>query len=83
MKKYLLYIRRYSILTNTYRLYVYRVGTDNVYRIIGKIVVTSLEQIKRVSYTRWSEAKENYWKEQGVEVVDYKEPLLSEETDEE
>lgn len=82
MKKYFLYVRRFS-LSGDYKLFVYRVETDNVYRIIGKIFVTSLEEIQRIDFTRWSKEKEAFWEEQGVEIIDYLEPVLSEDEDEE
>ena len=79
MKKYFLYVRRYSILTNDYELYVYRVETDNVYRVIGKLFVSSMEHVKRIDFCRWSQPKEDYWNEQGIKIIDYVEPVLSED----
>ena len=79
MKTYFLYVRKYSILTNDYELYVYKVTTDNVYRIIGKIVVTTMEQIKRIDYCRWSKEKEQFWLERNQEIINYVEPKLSED----
>ena len=79
MKKYFLYVRKYSILTNDYELYVYKVTTDNVYRIIGKIVVTTMEQIKRIDYCRWSEEKEQFWIDRNQEIINYIEPKLSDD----
>lgn len=79
MKTYFLYVRKYSILTNDYELYVYKVTTDNVYRIIGKIVVTTKEQIERIDYCRWSEEKEQFWLDRNKEIINYIEPKLSED----
>ena len=79
MKTYFLYVRKYSILTNDYELYVYKVTTDNVYRIIGKIVVTTMEQIDRIDYGRWSEEKEQFWLDRNKEIINYIEPKLSED----
>lgn len=79
MKTYFLYVRKYSILTNDYELYVYKVTTDNVYRIIGKIVVTTMEQIKRIDYCRWSEEKEQFLLDRNQEIINYVEPKLSED----
>ena len=79
MKTYFLYVRKYSILTNDYELYVYKVTTDNVYRIIGKIIVTTMEQIKRIDYCRWSKEKEQFWLERNQEIINYVEPKLSED----
>ncbi len=79
MKTYLLYIRKYSICTNSYELYVYKVTTDNVYRIIGKIVCTTIEHIERIDFNEWSTERENYWIEHGYEIFNYKEPKLSQD----
>ena len=79
MKTYFLYVRKYSILTNDYELYVYKVTTDNVYRIIGKIVVTTMEQIERIDYCLWSEEKEQFWLDRNKEIINYVEPKLSED----
>ena len=79
MKTYFLYVRKYSILTNDYELYVYKVTTDNVYRIIGKIVVTTMEQIKRIDYCRWSKEKEQFWLDRNQEIINYVEQKLSED----
>ena len=71
--------RRYSILTNDYRLCVYKVFTDNVYRVIGKIVCTSLEEIKNLYFDSWSQSREQFFIDKGVPVFDYNEPILSAE----
>ncbi len=79
MKTYLLKVRKYSIITNNYELYVYKVTTDNIYRIIGKMMATSLEHIKRVDYSEWMQEREDYWKENGFEIRNYNERRLSED----
>lgn len=79
MKTYLLYIRKYSIITNQYELYIYKVTTDNIYRIIGKIFCTTLEEIKRIDYNEWLPEREKFWKENNYEIKNYKEPKLSED----
>ena len=62
-----------------FRLYVYKVTTDNVYRIIGKIFSTSLEQIRRIDYNLWTQDRENFWLENGYTVNIYYEPKLKED----
>lgn len=79
MKTYLLYIRKYSIITCKYELYIYKVTTDNVYRIIGKIYCTTMEEIKRIDYNKWLPEREEFWKENNYEIENYKEPKLSED----
>lgn len=60
-------------------LVVYKVKTDNIYRIIGKIYCTSIEHIDRVDYSRCTPEREQFWEKEGYEIRDYKEPILSEE----
>ncbi len=60
-------------------LKVYRVKTDNIYRIIGKIYCTSLEHINRVNYSKHTSKKEAFWINEGYEINEYREPILSED----
>lgn len=60
-------------------LKVYRVKTDNIYRIIGKFYCTSLEHINRIDYSRYNQEREKYWRNNGFEVRQYTEPVLSED----
>ena len=66
MKTYLLIVRQYEIMVNDYIIKVYKVTTDNIYRIIG-------------DYVEWQEKREKFWQEHGYTVREYKEPILSEE----
>lgn len=76
MKTYLIYVRKYSPMQNDYVLKVYKVTIDNIYRVIGKIYVTSLEAIKRIGYNEWTQEREDYWKEQNIPIYEYREPKL-------
>lgn len=60
-------------------LIVYKVKTDNIYRVIGKIHCTSIEHIERIDYSRWTQEREQFWLDKGYKIKDYKEPILSEE----
>ena len=74
MKEYILIVR-YALSG----LSVYKVKTDNIYRIIGKFYSTSIERIDRICYPRYSFEKEIFWEKEGYKLIDYKEPILSEE----
>lgn len=50
MKDYLLYVRKYCILTNDYQLYVYHCRTNDVLHTIGELHYRTLEHIKRVDF---------------------------------
>lgn len=60
-------------------LKVYRVKTDNIYRIIGKFYCASLENIDRIDYSRYTSEKEAFWISEGFAINDYTEPVLSED----
>ena len=60
-------------------LKVYRVKTDNIYRIIGKFYCTSLEHINRIDYSRYTSEKEAFWISEDFAINKYKEPVLSED----
>lgn len=79
MKEYLLYVRKYSPFGKDYELIVYRVKTDNIYRIIGKMYCTSLEHIDRIDYVKNDKCHEDFWNERDIKIRDYKEPKLSED----
>lgn len=79
MKTYLVYVNKYSIFTNDYRLCIYKVTTDCIYRIIGKMHYTSLEHIRRISFSEYNEEREKFWKNGGYTIQTYIEPKLSED----
>lgn len=50
MKKYKLFINRYSFIENGYIVEERIVYTDDIYHTIGYIYCTSLERIKRIDF---------------------------------
>lgn len=67
------------MMTGEYELYVYKTTTDNIYRVIGKIYVTTLEEIRRIDYSTWTPAKEQFIMKEGHEIINYTEPQLSQD----
>lgn len=61
------------------RLRVYRIKTDNIYRIVGKFYCTSIEHIERIDYSIYTPEREKFWADEGYKINGYTEPLLSEE----
>ena len=55
---------------------MYKVKTDNVYRIIGKIYSTSIESIDRIDYSEHTPERENFWIDEGYRINEYKERKL-------
>ena len=74
MKEYLVKVR-YALSG----LKVFRVRTDNIYRIVGKFYCTSLEKIDRIDYSVYTPEREKFWVSEGYEVKSYTEPILSED----
>lgn len=74
MKEYLVKVR-YALSG----LRVFRVRTDNIYRIVGKFYCTSLERIDRIDYSIYTSEREKFWISEGYEVNNYTEPKLSED----
>ena len=60
-------------------LRVYRVRTDNIYRIVGKFYCTSIEKIDRIDYSIYTPEREQFWIDEGYEIKNYTEPVLSED----
>lgn len=74
MKEYLVKVR-YALSG----VRVYKIKTDNIYRIVGKFYCTSLEHIERIDYSRYTPEREQFWVDEGYKINEYKEPILSEE----
>ncbi len=52
MDKYKLFIRKFSIFANDYVVVTKIVETNDIYHEIGKIYCQSIEEIKRIDYTK-------------------------------
>lgn len=69
---HLLYVRQYSVITNSYELFVYGVKTKDIYHTIGEMYARSLEHIKRIDWVVLTpenrQAKFDYWEEQGKQI---------------
>lgn len=63
-------------------LRVYEVKTDNIYRIIGKMICTSMEHIDRIDFSQYTLERLQYWIDEGFEINKYTEPVLSEDENE-
>lgn len=68
---HLLYVRKYSILTNDYPLYVYGVNTKDIYHTIGEYICRSFEHVKRIDWVECCQEKLDYWKEQNIEIHNF------------
>lgn len=77
---HLIYVRKYSILDNNYKLYAYGVNTKDIHHTIGEIVCRTLEDIKRIDYVECSQSSLDYLKEQDIKIYDFYDKYELEQT---
>ena len=72
---HLLYVRKYSIFTNDYELYVYGVNTKDIYHTIGEIYSRTFESISRIDWVVLTpenrQAKFDFWEERNKKIYDW------------
>lgn len=73
MRTYILYVRQFSVY-GSYKVKCYKVTTDNIYRIIGKMYCTEDCKIDRIDYDTWSQEKEDSLRKKHVSLRIYVEP---------
>ncbi|PWL54715.1 MAG: hypothetical protein DBY36_01885 [Clostridiales bacterium] len=70
---HLLYVRKYSISTNDYELYVYGVNTTDIYHTMGEMYFRSIAHIERIDFAELTpdnaQAKLDFWKSEGKEIL--------------
>jgi len=69
---YMLYVRKYDIFTNGYKLFVYQVQTDDIFHTIGEYIYRSMESIERINFNTWTENRVEYWIKNGFEIREWK-----------
>ena len=68
MTRYNIYYTKYNIIARDYIPYIQVVYTDDIYHEVGKLICTSIEEIKRISYTKPNASEEEcerYWVKEG------------------
>lgn len=71
--KYHIYYEKYNIFYRGYVSYIEIVETDDIYHEVGKIICSSIESVRRISYTKPTAKKseiERFFAEKGYEKVD-------------
>lgn len=71
-KRYNLYYSKYNIFARGYLRYVEVIESTDIYHEIGKLICTSMEEIKRISYTEprvTREECEELWLQGGYEKI--------------
>lgn len=71
MKRYLLYVNKYSFIDNDYKLFVYETYTNDIFHTMGEMLYRSLEHIKRISFNDYTEERAKYCKDNGYEIHKY------------
>lgn len=71
MKDYLLYVRKYCILTNDYQLYVYHCRTNNILHTIGEMHYRSLEHIERIDFVDDTPKRREYIKLNNLDIFEW------------
>lgn len=66
-KRYLIYVTRYDIFTNGQTTDVYEYEGD-VFHAMGEIEYRSEVQIYRINFSEYSQAKVQFWNEQGYKI---------------
>lgn len=79
---YLFYVRQYDIMSNDYRLKVYKCNTKDAMHTIGEIKFRTMEEIKRIDINEWTQDREQYWIDNGYEVYEWKDKYEYGEKDE-
>ena len=72
MERYNIYYQRYNILARDYIPYVRFVDTKDVYHEIGKMICTTLEEMKNIRYTKPKATHEEcakLWEEKGYKKI--------------
>ena len=73
---HLLYVRKYSIFTNKYELYVVGVNTKDIFHTMGEYLYRSETQIERIDQVEWTQEKLDYWLKNGFKVHNFKDKYV-------
>lgn len=63
-KTYLIYVR--YALSGTC---IYKIKTNDIYHVIGKLYCKSIEQIECIIYNIYTETREEFWKTAGYSII--------------
>lgn len=72
---HLLYVRKFSIFTNSSELFVYGVSTSDIYHTIGEFYCRSLTQVQRIDYVELTDdniqAHLDFWEQDGKKICPF------------
>lgn len=69
---YLLYVRKYSILTRNTEFYVFGVKTNDIFHTMGEMYYRTFEHIERIDFVELNDenrqTKFDFWESEGVTI---------------
>lgn len=68
---HLMYVRKYSIYTNSDRLYIVGVNTKDIFHTIGEYMYRSETQVNRIDYVVCTQEKLDYWLKKGYKIYEF------------
>ncbi len=69
---HLLYVRKYSIFTNKYELYIVGVNTKDIFHTMGEYLYRSETQVERIDQAKCTQEKLDFWAKEGYEIYEFK-----------
>ncbi len=76
---HLLYVRKYSILTNKWELYIVGVNTKDVFHTIGEYLYRSETQVERINYRECTQKRLDFWQKEGYAIREFKDTYTIQE----
>lgn len=73
---HLLYVKKYSIFTNKYELYVVGVNTKDIFHTMGEYLYRSETQVKRIDKVECTQEKLDFWAKEGYEIYGFKDKYI-------
>lgn len=76
MYTHLVYVHRYDFFSNSTKLFVYGVNTEDIFHTMGEMQYRMIEHIERISYVKLTsenvDTKMQFWKSEGVEIREWR-----------
>lgn len=69
---HLLYVRKYSIISGDYELFIVGVNTKDIFHTMGEYFYRSETQIKRIDQVKCTQGKLNFWIKEGYKIYEFK-----------
>lgn len=77
---HLLYVRQYSIITNSFDLYIVGVNTKDIFHTMGEYIYRAETQVKRIDWVPCTATKIDFWLKEGYPIRTFKDKYQNPET---